>query len=40
MHRCVLTVIANLAAGAAAAETVAFVNVNVIPMSEERTIPQ
>lgn len=40
MHRCVLTVIANLAAGAAAAETVAFVNVNVIPMSDERTIPQ
>ena len=40
MYRCVLTVVAILAAGAAAAETVAFVNVNVIPMSEERTVPQ
>jgi len=40
MHRCVLTVIAALAAGAAAADTVAFVNVNVIPMSEETTISQ
>ena len=40
MHRCVLSVIAVLAAGAAAADTVAFVNVNVIPMSEETTIPQ
>ena len=40
MYRCVLTVIAVLAAGAAAADTVAFVNVNVIPMSEERIVPQ
>ena len=40
MHRCVLTVIAALAAGAAAADTVAFVNVNVIPMSEETIVPQ
>ena len=40
MHRCVLTVTAILAAGTAAADTVAFVNVNVIPMSEQRTVPQ
>jgi len=40
MHRCVLTVIAALVAGAAAADTVAIVNVNVIPMSEETIIPQ
>ena len=40
MHRCVMTVVAVLAAGAAAADTVAFVNVNVIPMSEERITPQ
>ncbi len=40
MHRCVVTVIAVFAAGVAVADTVAFVNVNVIPMSEERTVPQ
>ena len=40
MHRYVLTVIALLAAAAAVADTVAFVNVNVIPMSVERIIPQ
>ena len=40
MHRCFLTFAAILAVGTAAADTVAFVNVNVIPMSGERSVPQ
>ena len=40
MHRRILTLIAVLAAGPAAADTVAFVNVNVIPMSSESVLDQ
>jgi imidazolonepropionase-like amidohydrolase len=40
MRRCVLLVIFLVASGAAAADITAFVNVNVIPMSDERIVEQ
>ena len=40
MRRCALFAISLVASGAAAAELTAFVNVNVLPMSEERVIAQ
>ena len=40
MHRCILILIAVLPFGIAAADTTAFFNVNVIPMSDERIIRQ
>lgn len=40
MHRCIIFLVSLVASGAAAADIAAFVNVNVIPMSEERIIEQ
>ncbi len=40
MRRCTLFVVSLIASGAAAADIAAFVNVNVIPMSDERIIEQ
>ena len=40
MHRYILVLLWSFVAAAAAADTIAFVNVNVLPMSEETVIPQ
>jgi len=40
MHRCIIFLVSLVASGGAAADIAAFVNVNVIPMSEERIIEQ
>ena len=40
MRRCILFLISLIVAGTAAADVTAFVNVNVLPMSEHRVIPQ
>ncbi len=40
MRRCLLLVIASIASGVATADVTAFVNVNVIPMSDKRVITQ